>query len=204
MQPLSAVRQDPDPEPEGSRAEPRAEPDTGRPRWGLPRRIAVRFLFTYFVLFFLTGQEIAHIPFSAWPVRKYTELWYAAAVWIGRHVLHITRDFPMLGDGSGDTTFAWLLLPCYLTLAALAAAVWTLLAGRKGNEERLYAWLRFILRFSLALALIVYGVVKAIPSQMPAPRPFTLTQRVGELTPMRLLWTSMGAAPAYQSFTGVA
>jgi hypothetical protein len=52
--------------------------------------------------------------------------------------------------------------------------------------------------------MIVYGLSKVIPMQMPAPRLFTLQQPVGDLTPMRLLWTFMGASPAYESFTGLA
>jgi hypothetical protein len=47
-------------------------------------------------------------------------------------------------------------------------------------------------------------MTKVIPSQMPPPRPQTLLQPVGDLSPMGLLWLSMGAAPAYQAFAGAA
>jgi uncharacterized membrane protein YphA (DoxX/SURF4 family) len=181
-----------------------AESASARARWSLPRRIAFRFLFTYFVLFVLTGQEVAQLPLLSWPSRKYTELWYAVAVWLGRHLFHVTRDIPINGDGSGDTTFAWLLLPCYLTLAAAITAVWTALARGRESEERLAPWFRLMLRFSLALAMIGYGSFKMIPSQMPYPRPFMLLQRVGELKPMRLLWTFIGSSPAYETLTGLA
>src|SRR5216683_4335877 len=96
-------------------------------RWNLAQRVAFRFLFSYFVLFFLTGQEVVGIPFSESLVEKYTKLWYGIAVWICQHLLHIKYDFPMNGDGSGDTTFRWILLPCYLTLAAAAAVIWSVL-----------------------------------------------------------------------------
>jgi hypothetical protein len=39
-----------------------------QPRWSLSKRIGFRFLFSYFVLFLLTGQEIAQIPFLGTPV----------------------------------------------------------------------------------------------------------------------------------------
>ena len=50
------------------------QPEIAR-RWSLPKRIGFRFLFAYFVLFFLTGQEIVHLPFSGSLIARYTELW---------------------------------------------------------------------------------------------------------------------------------
>ncbi len=173
-------------------------------RWSLPKRIGFRFLFSYFVLFFLTGQEVDHIPFSGWLIQKYTELWHAVAVWIGKHVFHIRYEIVLSGEGSGDTTFRWILLLCYLILAGAVTAVWSLLDRKRLDYERLGQWFRLMLRFSLGLAMIAYGASKVIPNQMPAPFPFVLLQRVGELTPMRLLWTQVGASPAYETFTGLA
>jgi hypothetical protein len=183
--------------------EPRVE-RTSEVRWNLAQRVGFRFLFSYLVLFFLTGQEIGLIPFSTPLVERYTKLWYGIAVWTARHLLHIQYDFPMNGEGSGDTTFQWILLPCYLALAFAVTVLWSIHDRKRANYKKLYAWLRFLLRFTLATAMITYGLVKVIPNQMPAPRSFTLLQRVGQLTPMRLLWTLMGASPAFQTFTGLA
>ncbi|HEX4960790.1 MAG TPA: hypothetical protein VF173_08120 [Thermoanaerobaculia bacterium] len=179
------------------------ELNSGR-RWSLAQRVGFRFLFSYLILFSLTGQEIAQIPFCEPLVDKYTELWHAVAVWIGRHLFHITYKIALSGDGSGDTTFRWLLLLCYVILAGVVTVVWSVLDRTRGNYERLHQWLRLLLRFSLAVAMIVYGTTKVIPNQMPIPRPYTLLQRVGELTPMRMLWTFMGTSPAYETFTGLA
>jgi uncharacterized membrane protein YphA (DoxX/SURF4 family) len=173
-------------------------------RWSLARRIGFRFLFSYLVLFFLTGQEIANVPGTGLLVEKYTAFWHVIAVWVGRHLFHIQYEIVMNGMGSGDTTFRWILLPCYLALAAVAAAVWSVLDRRRTEYRRLWAWLRLLLRFTVGVAMIIYGVSKVIPMQMPAPSLFTLQQRVGDLTPMRLLWTFIGSSPAYETFTGLA
>lgn len=196
MRPAEGVLREPEPEP--------VQEPAAVPRWSLARRIAFRFLFSYFLLFFLTGQEINYVPGIAFLAQKYTELWYAVAVWIGRHLFGISYDFPLFGDGSGDTTFRWLLLPCYVTLAGVATVVWSVLDRRRAEYQRLHQWFRLLLRFSLAVTLIFYGLIKVIPNQMPAPNPFILLQRVGELTPMRMLWIFMGSSPAYQTFTGLA
>jgi uncharacterized membrane protein YphA (DoxX/SURF4 family) len=172
------------------------------PRQQTARRVGMRFLFAYFLLFVLTGEEVREIPFLTPLFEKYTDLWHAVAVWVGRHLLDIRHEIVLDGGGSGDTTFRWILLLCYPVVAAAVAVVWSMFDRRR--DERVDAWLRFLLRFTLATAMIVYGISKVIPNQMPAPRPTTLLQRLGELTPMRLLWTYMGASAPYQIFTGLA
>jgi uncharacterized membrane protein YphA (DoxX/SURF4 family) len=173
-------------------------------RWSLSKRIGFRFLFSYFLLFFLTGQEIAQIPFLGTLVEKYTGLWYAIAVWVGKNLFHIRHEIALDGQGSGDTTFRWLLLPCFLALAAAATLLWSVLDRKRADYERLNQWLRLMLRFSLAIAMITYGMAKVIPNQMASPHMGTLLQRVGDLSPMRMLWTFMGSSPAYETFTGLA
>src|SRR5262245_48132879 len=52
--------------------------------------------------------------------------------------------------------------------------------------------------------MIGSGIARLIPVQMPPLRPLDLLQRLGELTPGELLRTILGAAPVFQSFTGLA
>jgi uncharacterized membrane protein YphA (DoxX/SURF4 family) len=175
-----------------------------QPRWSLAQRIAFRFLFSYFVLFFLTGEEIWSLPFLPPLIEKYTVLWHAVAVWIGKHIFHIPYEIPLDGQGAGDTTFRWILLACYLALAALVTVVWSVLDRRRLHYQRLHQGFRLLLRFSLSLAMFIYGIYKVIPSQMPPPRLQTLLQPYGELPPMMVLWNSVGSSPLYESATGLA
>jgi hypothetical protein len=123
-----------------------------------------RFLFLYFLLFFLT------IPFS----------------------------------GLEDTRLRWLLCLGSAVVAIIVAVVSPALEWGRDQDERLYPWLRLLLRFALAVVMIGSGIDRLIPVQMPAPGPFDLLRRLGELTPMRLLWTFLGASRAFQSCTGAA
>jgi hypothetical protein len=102
--------------------------------------------------------------------------------------------------GFEDTRFRWMLCLACAALAAVAAVVVPAL----DRDERLSTGFRLLLRFSLAIAMISSGIPRVIPVQMPAPLPSDLLQRLGELTPMRLLWTFLGASPIFQSFTGFA
>lgn len=130
----------------------------------LAKRIALRFLFVYFLLFFLT------IPFS----------------------------------GVADTHLRWMLCLGSTVVALIATVVSTALGWGRGQDARLYPWLRLLLRFALSVVMISSGIERLIPVQMPAPGPFDLLLRLGELNAMGLLWTFLGASKAFQSFTGAA
>jgi hypothetical protein len=51
--------------------------------------------------------------------------------------------------------------------------------------------------------MIIYGMVKVIPVQMHYPALTRLLQPFGTLSPMGVLWASMGSAPVYEIFTGL-
>ena len=52
--------------------------------------------------------------------------------------------------------------------------------------------------------MIGSGIGRLIPVRMPPPQPFDYLRRLGELTPMELVWTLVGASPLFQSVTGLA
>jgi uncharacterized membrane protein YphA (DoxX/SURF4 family) len=80
--------------------------------------------------------------------------------------------------------------------------VWSAIDRRRVGYSKLDQWLRLYLRVALACTLFVYGCQKLIPAQMLPPNLSTLIQPFGDLTPYRLLWSAMGASPAYQMFAG--
>ena len=170
------------------------------PAWGPVRRALFRFLFSYLVLYNFP------FPLSAIPVygeilkQSYLEIWQGVAPWVGKHVLGIEVHYRL--SGSGDSTYSYVLLFCYLSLALAATAVWTFLDRRRANYARLHEWLRVYVRFALASAMILYGAYKVLPEQFGAPLPSDLLEPIGESSPMRLLWTFMGASIPYVIFAG--
>jgi hypothetical protein len=173
--------------------------------WSPATRFAFRFVFSYFVLY--TNAMLGLLPFVSETVfRKYNDLWYPIVVWVAKDVLHLQQDIYLLKsevDGISNTPFGTVLFLCYLALALIAAGVWSVFDRKRPDYRRLYAWLRFLVRFLLAMAMIRYGTIKLLPAQMPSPPPLgLLTQRVGSFTRMRLLWLFMGTSPAYESLTG--
>jgi uncharacterized membrane protein YphA (DoxX/SURF4 family) len=174
-------------------------------RWSLAQRIAFRFVFSYFVLFFLTDRIADFIPFRKFFVGKYIAVWHAVVVWVGKQVLHTRYDIDAVEGGISNSAHGTILFLCYVAAAAVVTVVWSALDRKRESYERLHQGFRLLLRFSLALAMFSYGTLKVIPTQMIAPPPlFLLLQRFGELPPMRLLWMFMGSSPAYESFSGCA
>jgi uncharacterized membrane protein YphA (DoxX/SURF4 family) len=174
------------------------------PRRNLAKRIAFRFVFCYFSIFFFTTL-VSYLPFSEPLIGKYNELWLAIILRLEKHVLHTGYEIYLLeGGGISNTAFGTILFFCYVTLAAVATVVWSVLDRKREDYARLQQWLRLVLRWSLALTLIHYGILKLIPVQMIPPPLGVLKMRLGQLPPMRMLWLFVGSSPAYESFTGAA
>ena len=173
------------------------------PRWTITKLIAFRFVFAYFVLYIIPFP-VDSFPFTTSLVEKYTNLWQAIVPWVGKHVLHLSYDITVFTNGSGDTTYNYVQVLCYLILATTATAIWSVLDRHRLNYEQLYRWLRLYVRFSLASAMIGYGAFKIIPVQMPAPSFSRLVEPYGDSSPMGLLWAFIGASNGFQIFTGCA
>jgi uncharacterized membrane protein YphA (DoxX/SURF4 family) len=181
--------------------------DSHAPRWSAASRVAFRFSFVYFGLFCAATQILGglfpipkvDIPDlgSLWPMRQIT-------FWTAAHVFHAKLPLVYTGSGSGDKTFDWVMVFCLLILAALATAIWSVLDRSRENYVTLYKWFRLFIRFALASELLIYGMAKVIPLQMPFPFLTKLLEPFGALSPMGVLWSSIGASPAYEMFAGSA
>jgi len=176
--------------------------------WSPVRRIVFRFVFSYLVLYNFPFP-LDTIPWlGAILTQPYKDLWNALVPWVGRHLFHV--NITVRPNGSGDTTYNYVQVFCYLVIALAAAAVWTLLGAwwarrrtRRVDYDRLADGLRTYVRFSLGVAMISYGASKAIPSQFAQPGLDQLIQPFGEASPMGILWTLMGASTAYTVISGL-
>jgi hypothetical protein len=189
---------------------------TSAPRWSPLTRLAFRFAFTYFSIFALccgnaTLWEV--IPFHigefiqaylAWPFSH-------AGQWIAQHPLHLTGVSAHLHPtGSGDTVIDWLAAAVMLSLALLITIIWTSLAELRPAPRkslaypRLLFWFSLLLRLTLGVAMLNYGLDKAFPLQMGPPLLATLNSPLGNTSPMTMLWTLIGLNPIYEIICGLA
>ena len=135
-------------------------------------------------------------PSTLWPTRQ-------IVTWTATHVFRVTHPLVYF-SGSGDKTFDWVLAFCLLVVATVATIVWSLLDRQRQNYFTLHKWFRLFLRFALAGQMLAYGMAKVVPLQMPFPYLARLLEPFGNFSPMGVLWSSVGLAPAYETFAGCA
>lgn len=179
------------------------------PEWNPSLRIAFRFNVAYLGLFCAATQIITSMvsatqgsdipdPATLWPLRP-------LIVWTGGHIFHVAAPLALGGNSaSGDCMFGWVTAFCLLVIAAFATVIWSVLDHKRKNYDALHNWVRVFFRFMLAGQMLNYGLAKVIPLQMPYPSLTRLLQPFGTFSPMGVLWSSIGAAPAYEIFAGSA
>ena len=164
------------------------------------KRFLFRFGFAYLVLYNFPFP-FDYIPYVDVVFTPYFQMWKLLVPWVGSRLFHV--DATTLPNGSGDTTWGYVQVFCYLVIALLAAAVWSIFDRKGRSHPRLYEGLRIYVRFALGATMISYGAVKVIKSQFPDPSVDRLLQPYGDASPMGILWTFMGASAAYNVFSGL-
>jgi hypothetical protein len=171
--------------------------------WSAFEKISFRFLFCLFLLIIAFVNNGA---FPYWSVIFHypIEGMQMLALWVAKHVLHITQEIYTGPTGSGDTTFDYALLLTLTLLSTIGTITWSLLNRKSTHYTTLYYWLTVAVRFYVGLMLINYGMIKVFKLQFPAPSIGRLMQPYGESSPMGLAWTFLGFSTGYNLFMGIA
>lgn len=156
--------------------------------WSKISKLVFRFLCLYFTLYVLLmfTASFFETPFK----------------WIGSKVLGITYEYSTNGQGSGDTTFAYVTTFINFCLAVLFLIVWTLLDRKRPSYNKLFYWFLVLLRVTLVLAMLLYGLVKIFKVQFPSASLTRLLEPLGNFSPMGLAWTYMGYSKGFNVFVG--
>jgi len=131
--------------------------------------------------------------------------------------LHYRDLYDIARFGSGLTLFGNKLFgstlngyaPWIITLifATVVGLIWTAVARFRQRDvqqyERLYYWLRVVVRYRAGIGIIGFGFTKLMPTQLPYPSLGLLNTNFGDLTAQKIYWLSIGIVPWYEVFTGV-
>jgi hypothetical protein len=173
----------------------------GSVRWSIATRIAFRFFFVYLGIYNLSTVLSIFPSETLYALaQKYDGLWKAIVEPVGWALFGVATD--VLPNGSGDTTFNYVQVFVFAALAAIATVAWSILDRRRLAYPVLFGWFLAYVRFSLAAAMIGYGVSKVIKLQFGNLLLDRLMQPFGAASPMGLLWTFMSFSVAYNFFTG--
>jgi hypothetical protein len=126
------------------------------------------------------------------------------AVWVARHVFHITGPMPSAYQGdNGDVSEEYARLLVAVVIGLIGAIAWTYIDRKRPRGQWVESTFRLLLRYSIVLGLASYAISKILPQQFPPIGTGTLETRVGDLSPMALLWTFMEYSRAYAFFGGL-
>jgi uncharacterized membrane protein YphA (DoxX/SURF4 family) len=144
------------------------------------------------------------LPFIGWTSYVIDLAWRHLVLWTERVVLGMSQLSSIMPTGSGDTGFLWMQGGCQLAAAFAVALVWTSFDRRRRWDPTAFEILRVCVRYVLAAALLGYGFAKLVPpAQFSTPTAGKLLEPIGQLSPMGMLWTFMGASRAYTVFAGI-
>jgi hypothetical protein len=135
---------------------------------------------------------------------KWGHIFTRPFIWIAEHVFHLAANTPeaQLGD-NGDTAAEYCRLLVGVVVAMIAASAWTFADRRSPRAPWVDEALRVLLRYAIVLGLAGYAIAKIVPLQFGHSRPEWLESRVGETSPMGILWRMMETSRAYSLFGGV-
>lgn len=168
--------------------------------------LARRLLFRFGVLeaiMLMLPWPINLVPKMQPVVECYDALWALLDRGAGS-LLGVTVP-PLAQTGSTDTTANYLTLLVQLVIGVVGAVVWSAIDERRHRTTytRTAAVVFTGLRYWLAFVMLGYGLAKVFMTQFPAPGLATLDHRVGDSSPMGLLWTFMGCSTLYSVFGGI-
>jgi hypothetical protein len=175
---------------------------TGSPEWSAARRFGFRFGFLVGALvIFPFPLEV--LPRTKWLAQIVVKPLHWAVSGFGHRVLGLA-DLPSAFTASGDRMFDYVELLLIVILGAIGAIAWSILDRRRRAYPRLAAVAWVVLRYVVAAAMLDFGYSKVVRSQFPDLPAGWGYQRVGDSSPMRLLWDFMGYSTPYTVFAGLA
>ena len=172
-------------------------------KWSLFELIGFRFSFIYLLLYIIIQNNGAY-PFWGGLMSYPTKLLQKFIPWVGDNILNLSYEITTFTNGSGDTTYDYVIVFVIFVTAVFGSILWSILDRRRVNYTKLYYWLTVAVRFYVGLMLINYGLVKVIKLQFPSPSFYRLLEPYGDSSPMGLAWTFLGFSKGYNLFMGIA
>lgn len=174
--------------------------------WKSYQKIGLRFAFIFFILFIIL------LDWSANPIFSYLYYQGGLAVfldriisWMGTNLFDIPYLIISPYDGEhNDRTYIYLLYFAMALVAFVGTIVWTYLDRKRQHDDLLYYWLTTIIRYYLAFTMFLFGLYKFFKIQFPDLGLYTLTEQVGDMSPMHLAWAFFGYSYGYNIFMGLA
>jgi len=179
--------------------------------WSLPTRIVFRFAFCLLVPYALcVGHKtvFSKLPFVGRALEAgCARIYLVPARWVGQHLLHLTGAAAAIHPSAfADRALDWTAAALMLACALAATLIWSLIdevpRPRRLSYPLLFQTMRWVLRMTLVISILWYGAIKIFPIQIESPSLAVLNERVGDSSPMTMLWTVLGMNHTYERICG--
>lgn len=170
--------------------------------WNIYKKISFRFFFLLLSLFIILNNNGAFTFFSS-VLQLPNLVLHDFIPWFSKQIIHYNYDFTIYTNGSGDTSYDWVLLLVIFLVSVIGSIVWSVVDRKRKSYNAAYYWLVVLVRFYLAFTLLLYGAIKVIKLQFPDPSLMRLLQPFGNASPMGLAWTFLGFSKGYNIFMGI-
>ena len=174
--------------------------------WNSYKKIGFRFAFIFFILFIVLLDWSVNPVLSYFYYEKGFAYFLDAIVgWTGKHIFYVSGTILSPYDGQhNDRVYIYLLYFIMIVVALLGALIWTVWDRKRTNYQTLYYWFTTIIRYYLAFTLFIFALEKFFKMQFPDLGLFTLSEPVGNMSPMSLAWAFFGYSYGYNIFMGIA
>ncbi|WP_281990035.1 hypothetical protein [Aquimarina aggregata] len=169
----------------------------------IKHKIVFRFVVLFFILLIIPFP-LNIIPGFDFIDIFFNDIYHFIIPWIGKNILQLKEDITVFTNGSGDTTYDYVLVLFFILVAIIGAVFWTFFFRSKEDLIKINYWFRVGLRYYLGYNMMSYGWAKAIPLQFSEPSFYRLLEPIGDMSPMGLAWTFMGFSAGYTIFSGIA
>jgi hypothetical protein len=156
------------------------------PRWSASKKFGFRFAAVFFFLSFASPLD-----WRFWRV-------LFRANWIHfQDLLRLVAFFPqyVAAPKWGFASFGSVYL--VLLVAAVGAVIWSVLDRSRRDYDAAFYWLRVLLRYRLAIALVAFGLLQVFPVQFPKPSLSDFHTNYGDYLQWKLYYLTNGIAHAH-------
>jgi hypothetical protein len=172
-------------------------------RWTFTQKFVFRFFLILFPLYIFFNPN-GVLPFSYFIFSFYIQPFHTLMVWIGKNILHLPDTITVFTNGSGDTTYDYIVIFAITTVSLVVTVFWSILDRRTKSYNKLFYWLCVVVRYYVAITMFTYGFVKIFKLQFPFFSPDRLLEPYGKSSPMGLAWNFLGFSQGYNYVMGTA
>ena len=156
-----------------------------------------------YLFFYMFPYPLNELPLMGDLLMYYDEGVALLSIWSGEKLLGLDKVERSAMTGSGDTTFDYVKMFASLIFTLLATCIAFTISAVRKNSKKFGDFIHIYARYFLAIFLFNYGLAKFYEGQFLFPDFSRLDQKIGDSSPMGLLWTFMGYSKAYTVFSGI-